>query len=422
MGGVAMADSTLQTKGLDAEEVERIRRDFPILQTDMRGKPLVFLDTAASAQKPRAVLDAMQNLYETSYANIHRGVYKLSADATRMHDEAREKVQRFLGAADAREVVFVRNATEAINLVARTWGDENLGEDDEILISALEHHANIVPWQMLCERTGAKLRVAPIDERGALDMQAFESMLGARTRLVAVSHVSNALGTINPVETIVGLAKEHDATVLIDGAQAVPHMRVDVQAIGCDFYVFSGHKLFGPSGIGVLYGRLELLDAMPPFMGGGDMIETVTFEKSTYAAAPQKFEAGTPDIAGAIGLGAAIDYLEAIGLDRIGAWEHELLEYATEKMSAIPELSILGTAPEKAGVISFVLEGVHPHDIGTVLDQRGVAIRAGHHCAQPLMELLGVPATARVSLSLYNTRADIDTLVDAIQETVELFK
>jgi cysteine desulfurase/selenocysteine lyase len=388
----------------------------------MRGKPLVFLDTAASAQKPRAVLDAMQNLYETSYANIHRGVYKLSADATRMHDEAREKVQRFLGAADAREVVFVRNATEAINLVARTWGDENLGEDDEILISALEHHANIVPWQMLCERTGAKLRVAPIDERGALDMQAFESMLGARTRLVAVSHVSNALGTINPVETIVGLAKEHDATVLIDGAQAVPHMRVDVQAIGCDFYVFSGHKLFGPSGIGVLYGRLELLDAMPPFMGGGDMIETVTFEKSTYAAAPQKFEAGTPDIAGAIGLGAAIDYLEAIGLDRIGAWEHELLEYATEKMSAIPELSILGTAPEKAGVISFVLEGVHPHDIGTVLDQRGVAIRAGHHCAQPLMELLGVPATARVSLSLYNTRADIDTLVDAIQETVELFK
>jgi len=278
-----------------------------------------------------------------------------------------------------------------------------------------------VPWQMLCERTGAKLRVTPIDERGDLDMAAFESMLGERTKLVAVTHVSNALGTVNPIETIVGLAKEHDATVLVDGAQAVPHMKVDVQAIGCDFYAFSGHKLFGPSGIGVLYGRLELLDAMPPFMGGGDMIETVTFEKSTWAPAPQKFEAGTPDIAGAIGLGAAIDYLEDIGLDRIGAWEHELLEYATEKMSAIPQLRIIGTAREKAGVISFVLDGVHPHDIGTILDQRGVAIRAGHHCAQPLMELLGVPATARVSLSMYNTRADVDVLVDAIRETVELF-
>jgi cysteine desulfurase/selenocysteine lyase len=416
-----MTEPAGHSKSLAPEEVERIRSDFPILETEVRGKPLVFLDTAASAQKPRAVIEAIRDLYESSYANIHRGVYKLSADATRMHDESREKVQRFLGAADAREIVFVRNATEAINLVARTWGDENLGEGDEILITAMEHHANIVPWQMLCERTGASLRVAPIDDRGDLDMAAFESMLGERTKLVAVSHVSNALGTINPIETIVGLAKEHDATVLVDGAQAVPHMKVDVQAIGCDFYAFSGHKLFGPSGIGVLYGRLEMLDAMPPFMGGGDMIETVTFEKSTWAPAPQKFEAGTPDIAGAIGLGAAIDYLEAIGLDRIGAWEHELLEYATEKMSAIPELRIIGTAREKAGVISFVLDGVHPHDIGTILDQRGVAIRAGHHCAQPLMELLGVPATARVSLSMYNTRADVDVLVDAIRETVELF-
>jgi cysteine desulfurase/selenocysteine lyase len=403
-------------------DVEAVRRDFPILAETIRGKPLVFLDTAASAQKPRQVLDAVQDFYARHYANIHRGVYKLSADATRLYEEAREKVQHFLGAGDPREIVFVRNATEAINLVARTWAEAELRAGDEIVISAMEHHANIVPWQMLGDRIGSVLRVAPINERGELDLAAFEALLGPKTKLVAMSQVSNALGTINPVREIVALAKARGITVLLDGAQAVPHMRVDVQSLGCDFYAFSGHKLFAPSGIGVLFGRLPLLEAMPPFLGGGDMIESVSFEKTTYARVPAKFEAGTPDIAGAIGLGAAIDYLESVGIERIAAWEHELLEYANAVLGEIEGLRFIGTAREKAAVISFVLEGVHPHDIGTALDQQGIAVRVGHHCAQPLMEIFDVPATVRASFSLYNTKQEIDVLADAIRDTLEIFR
>jgi len=403
-------------------DVEAVRKDFPILESQMHGKPLVFLDTAASAQKPRVVIDAIVDFYTHGYANIHRGVYQLSAHATAQYEGARDVVQRFIGAPDRREVVFVRNATEAINLVARTWAEQNVDRDDEIVITALEHHANIVPWQMLCERRGARLRVAPIDENGDVVLEAFEALLGDRTKLVAFSHVSNALGTILPASEMVAIAKERGITVLIDGSQAVPHMKVDVAALGCDFYAFSGHKLFAPSGIGVLFGRLPLLESMPPFMGGGDMIETVTFEKTTYAPPPAKFEAGTPDIAGAIGLAAAIHYLEGIGLDRIAAWEHELLEYATERLSAIEGLRLIGTAREKAAVISFVLDGIHAHDVGTALDRAGVAVRVGHHCAQPVMEIFGVPATVRASLSLYNTREEIDVLVDALRETMEIFR
>lgn len=403
-------------------DVHAVRADFPILSTKMRGKPLVFLDSAASAQKPRAVIDALVDFYSHGYANIHRGVYQLSADATERYESTRDVVQRFIGAADRREIVFVRNATEAINLVARTWAEQNLGPDDEVLITALEHHANIVPWQMLGERRGTRLRVAPIDARGDVMLDAYESMLNDRTRLVAISHVSNALGTVNPVAEMVAMAKERGVTVLVDGAQAVPHMAVDVDALGCDFYAFSGHKLFGPSGIGVLWGRLPVLESMPPFMGGGDMIESVTFEKTTYAPVPAKFEAGTPDIAGVIGLRASIEYLEGIGLDRIGAWEHRLLDRATEVLGGIEGLRIVGTAREKAAVVSFVLDGVHPHDIGTALDQAGVAVRVGHHCAQPLMEILGVPATVRASFSLYNTLEEVDVLADAVREAMEIFR
>ena len=403
-------------------DVEAIRADFPILATRMRGKPLVFLDSAASAQKPRAVIDALVDFYHRGYANVHRGVYQLSADATRHYEGARDVVQRFLGAADRREIVFVRNATEAINLVARTWAETNLGPGDEVLISALEHHANIVPWQMLGERRGTRLRVVPIDARGEVDLDAFESMLGERTKLVAISHVSNALGTIVPVAEMIAMARERGIAVLVDGAQAVPHMRVDVAALGCDFYAFSGHKLFGPTGIGVLYGRLPLLESMPPFLGGGDMIESVSFEKTTYAPAPAKFEAGTPDIAGAIGLRAAIEYLERIGLERIAAWEHGLLEHANAVLGGIDGLRMIGTARQKAAVLSFVLEGVHAHDVGTALDQAGVAVRVGHHCAQPLMEIFGVPATIRASLSLYNTPEEVDALASALRRALEIFR
>jgi len=403
-------------------DVHAVRADFPILSTKMRGKPLVFLDSAASAQKPRAVIDALVDFYSHGYANIHRGVYQLSADATERFESTRDVVQRFIGAADRREIVFVRNATEAINLVARTWAEQNLGPDDEVLITALEHHANIVPWQMLGERRGTRLRVAPIDGRGDVMLDAYESMLSDRTRLVAISHVSNALGTINPVAEMVAMAKERGITVLVDGAQAVPHMTVDVDALGCDFYAFSGHKLFGPSGIGVLWGRLPVLESMPPFMGGGDMIESVTFEKTTYAPVPAKFEAGTPDIAGVVGLRASIEYVGGIGLDRIHAWEQGLLERATEVLGGIEGLRIVGTAREKAAVVSFVLDGIHPHDIGTALDQAGVAVRVGHHCAQPLMEILGVPATVRASFSLYNTLEEVDVLADAVREAMEIFR
>ena len=402
-------------------DIEKIRADFPILATEMRGHPLAYLDSAASAQKPRAVIDAMSDFYGRRYANIHRGVYQLSAQATIDYEAVREKTSAFIGARDPREIIFVRNATEAINLVARSWGEENIGEGDEIVLTMMEHHANIVPWQMLAERKGARIRVAEIDDAGVLDVDHLKSLIGPRTRLLALTHVSNALGTINPVAELVEIARAAGVVTLVDGAQAVPHQPVDVASIDCDFYVFSGHKVFGPSGVGVLCGRLELLDAMPPFLGGGDMIETVSFEKTTFAPVPQKFEAGTPDIASVIGLGAAIDYLEAIGMDAIAAYEHSLLDYATEKLAAVEGLRLVGTAKEKAAVLSFVLEDAHPHDIGTVLDGEGVAIRAGHHCAQPLMVRLGVPATARASLAFYNTREDVDRLTDALIKTQQLF-
>ncbi len=404
--------------GLD---VAAIRKDFPILEREIKGKPLVYLDTAASAQKPRVVLEAIQNFYQTAYANIHRGVYQLSAEATELYEAGRDRVKDFIGASDRREIVFVRNATEAINLVARSFGDANLEAGDEIVITALEHHANIVPWQMLGERRGTHLRVAPVNDRGEVDLDAFEALLGERTKLVALTHVSNAIGTLNPLKRMIDLARARGIPVLVDGAQAVPHTAVDVTDLGCDFYAFSGHKLFGPSGIGVLYGRLPVLEAMPPFLGGGDMIESVTFEKTTYAAPPNRFEAGTPDIAGVVGLDAAIRYVENIGIDAIEAWEQTLLVQATRALGEIEGLRIIGQAERKAAVISFVLDGIHAHDVGTALDQAGIAVRVGHHCAQPLMARFDVPATVRASFSLYNTPAEIDVLVAALRETREIF-
>lgn len=403
-------------------DVDAIRRDFPIFETTMRGKPLAYLDSAASAQKPRAVIDAMSEFYSAHYANIHRGIYQLSAEATLQYEAVRTQVARFIGAPDPREVIFVRNATEAINLVARTFGEQEIGSGDEIVITAMEHHANIVPWQMLAKRRGALLRVAAIDDDGVLDVDHLVSLLGERTKLLAFAEVSNALGTINPVTELTAIARMRGITTLVDGAQAVPHRPVDVAALGCDFYAFSGHKVFGPTGAGVLYGRLPLLEAMPPFLGGGDMIESVSFEGTTFAPVPQKFEAGTPDIASVIGFGAAIEYLETIGMDRIATHEHSLLLYATERLLEIEGLRIIGTAKEKAAVISFVLEDAHPHDIGTILDGEGIAIRAGHHCAQPLMKRMGVPATARASLSLYTTREDVDRLVSGLRKTCEIFR
>jgi cysteine desulfurase/selenocysteine lyase len=404
-----------------ALDVERVRKDFPILQRKMRGKPLVYLDTAASAQKPRQVIDAIVRFYETDYANIHRGVYELSATATRLYDEARAKVARLLGAADPGEVVFVRNATEAINLVAWSWARRELGPGDEILITELEHHADIVPWQLVCEDRGAKLVVAPVTDAGEVPLDALAARLTERTKLVAFAHVSNALGTVLPVAEIAALAHRAGALVLVDGAQAVPRMPVDVRSLGCDFYVFSGHKLYGPTGIGCLWARRDVLDAMPPWLAGGDMIAEVHFEKTTFAAAPQRFEAGTPDIAGAIGLGAAIDWIEALGLENVASHERELLAYGTERLLEIPGLRMVGTAREKTGVLSFVHDSVHPHDMGTILDQEGIAIRAGHHCAQPLMERLGLPATARASLGVYNDEADLDRLAEGVRKAVEMF-
>lgn len=410
------------TRGAGAAlDLERVRRDFPILQRRMHGEPLSYLDSAASAHKPRQVIEAVAGFYRNDYANIHRGVYELSATATRLYDEARAKVAGLLGAADPGEIVFVRNATEAINLVAWSYGRKELRAGDEVLVTALEHHANLVPWQLLCEERGAKLVVAPVDDTGEVPLDAFAARLSERTRLVAVAHVSNVLGTVLPVAEICALAHRAGARVLVDGAQAVPRMPVDVRALGCDFYAFSGHKLYGPTGIGCLYGRAELLDAMPPWQAGGGMIVEVRFEKTTFAPPPQRFEAGTPDIAGAIGLGAAIDYLGALGLERIAEHERELLGYGTRRLSEIPGLRLVGTAREKTGVLSFVLDGVHPHDIGTILDQRGVAIRVGHHCAQPLMERFGLPATARASFGVYNGADDIDRLVEGIREAIEVF-
>ncbi|MDJ0788015.1 MAG: cysteine desulfurase [Myxococcota bacterium] len=401
-------------------DVERIRKEFPVLDQEIHGKPLAFLDSAASSQKPRAVIDAISALYSRDYANIHRGVYELSQRATRAFEASREKTRRFIGAAEAKEIVFVRGTTEAINLVAQSFGRENVGEGDEILITHMEHHSNIVPWQMLCREKGAVLRVAPIDDRGALDMEAFASLLSDRTRIVAVSHVSNALGTVNPVEEIVRLSHERGVPVLLDGAQAVPHQRVDVAALDCDFYAFSSHKLFGPSGIGVLYGKKELLEAMPPWQGGGEMILSVTFEDTVYNEIPHKFEAGTPDIGGVVGFGAALDWVEEVGYDAIHAHEQELLEYGTEALLSVPGVRIIGTAPGKAAVLSFVMDDAHPHDIGTILDGEGVAVRTGHHCAQPVMARFGVPATARASLAVYNNQRDLDALVRGLHKVREV--
>jgi len=404
-----------------AYDVARVRADFPILSQRINGRPLAYLDSAASTQRPRPVLDAVEH-YETHlHSNVHRGVHTLSQLATDAFEASRERARRYLNAASTREILFTRGTTEGINLVAQSWGRSTLAAGDEILISALEHHANIVPWQMACETTGARLVVAPLTPRGELDFDAFLALLTPRTRLVAMAHVSNALGTVLPVARIVAAARERSIVTLIDGAQAVAHETVDVKAIGCDFYAFSGHKLYGPTGIGVLYGREALLEKMPPWQGGGDMIRTVTFERSTWNDLPHKFEAGTPNISGAIGLAAAMDYVEGLGLGAIAAHEGALLAQATAAVSAIPGIRLHGTAPHKAGVLSFTLEGVHPHDLGTILDHEGVAIRAGHHCAMPLMDLLGVPATARASFGCYSTAAEIDQLTHAVLKAREVF-
>jgi cysteine desulfurase / selenocysteine lyase len=402
-------------------DVAAIRRDFPILERTVRGgKALSYLDNAASSQRPRAVIEAMSRYYEQSHANVHRGVHWLSQEATDLFEGAREKVRRFINARSTKEIIFVRGTTEAINLVAQSYGRSQFGPGDEILVSWLEHHANIVPWQMLCQQTGAVLKVAPITQTGEVDFDAFASLLSPRTRLVALAHVSNALGTVVPVRKFIAAAKARGVPVLLDGAQAVPHLKVDVQALDCDFYAFSSHKMCGPTGIGVLYGRESLLAAMPPWQGGGDMILAVSFDKTVYNALPYKFEAGTPAIAEAVGLGAAIDYLESLGMERIAAAEHELLLYANERLATIPGLRFVGTAPEKAAVVSFTLDKVHPHDLGTILDSEGVAIRTGHHCAMPVMDFYGLPATARASFAFYNTRAEIDRLVDALHTAREM--
>ena len=402
-------------------DVERIRQDFPILSRKVHGKPLVFLDSAASAQKPRQVIDTVKQVYEEDYANVHRGAYELSARATARYEGARETVRRFLNAEKSSEIIFTRNATEGINLVAHAYGGKFLGAGDEVIISELEHHSNIIPWQQLRDRIGIVLKVVPITDEGEFELAELQKLISPRTKLVAIAHMSNALGTIMPVKEIVRLAHAAGAKVLLDGAQAAAHQTVDVRDIGCDFYVFSGHKLYGPSGIGVLYGRQELLEEMPPFMGGGEMIATVSFEHSTWARLPHKFEAGTPAIAQAIGLGAAIEYVTGIGLDRIAAHENALLNYATQQLASVQGLRIYGTAPGKAGVISFDMDCAHAHDLSTVVDRAGVAVRAGHHCAQPLMARFGVVATARASLGLYNNKADIDALVSALDHVRELF-
>jgi len=404
--------------GFDAEAW---RADFPGLRQMVHGKPLVYLDNAATTQKPAQVIATLERFYCEDCANIHRGVHELSARATECYECSRGKVQRFLNAREAAEIIFVRGTTEAINLVAHSYGRKFVGAGDEIIVSAMEHHSNIVPWQILCETSGARLRVIPMDDNGELLLDEYEKLLGPKTRMVSLVHVSNALGTVNPVKRMVEMAHAHGAPVLLDGAQSAPHMRVDVQDLGVDFYALSGHKMYGPTGIGVLYGRREWLDQMPPYQGGGDMISYVSFERTTYNKLPYKFEAGTPNIEGTIGLGAAVDYIEKVGLEELARYEHGLLRYAIEQLSAIPELRIIGNARERAGVISFLVGDVHPHDIGTILDQQGVAIRAGHHCAQPVMKRFGIPATARASLAFYNTRDDIDRLVAGVEKVREVF-
>jgi cysteine desulfurase/selenocysteine lyase len=401
-------------------DVEKIRADFPVLKQRIHGKPLVYLDSAATAQKPTAVVDAIRHFHEVDCANIHRGVHELSQRSTAAYEETRVKAKHFLNAKSTAETIFVRGTTEGINLVASSWGRKNVKEGDEVVISAMEHHSNIVPWQFLCEEKGAKLRVIPMNGRGELILEEYEKLLNPRTRIVAVAHVSNALGTINPVKEMIAMAHQAGAVALIDGAQAAPHIRVNVQDLDADFYTLSGHKVVGPTGIGILYGKAAILNAMPPYQGGGDMIKSVTFEKTTYAELPYKFEAGTPNIAGGIGLGAAFDYVNKIGLDVIAAYEHQLLLYGTQELLRIPGLRIIGTAREKAAVLSFVIEGLHPHDIGTVLDQQGIAVRTGHHCAEPVMNWFHVPATTRASLAFYNTPAEIDALAAGIRKAKEV--
>ena len=410
--------SRKSTSGLD---LVKIRADFPILAERINGKPLIYLDNGATSQKPQVVLDAIANYYTHMNANIHRGVHTLSVRATEAHDAARQTVRKFLNAADTREIIFVRGATEAINLVAQTYGRVHVGAGDEVLITAMEHHSNIVPWQILCEEKGAHLKVAPINDRGELMLDEFARLVGPRTKIVAVTHVSNALGTVVPLRQVIDIAHRGDVPVLVDGAQAVPHFAVDVQALDCDFYAFSGHKVYGPTGIGVLYGKRALLNAMPPYQGGGDMISSVTFAKTTYNDLPFKFEAGTPDIAGAIALGAALNYITNLGMDKIAAHESELLAYATEAVGAIPGIRLIGTAFDRAGVLSFVLDHVHPHDLGTILDREGIAIRTGHHCAQPVMERFGIAGTARASFAVYNTKEEVDALVAGIRAAREVF-
>jgi cysteine desulfurase/selenocysteine lyase len=402
-------------------DVERIRQDFPILSEQVYGKPLVYFDSAASAQKPRAVIDAISNVYETQYANVHRGVHYMSQKATDEMEASRESVRTFINAADIREIIFVRGATEGINLVAHCWGRQNLSAGDEIIVSVMEHHSNIVPWQMIAEQTGAVLKVIPIRDDGALNMDAYADLMSNKTKIVAITHISNALGTITPITEIIRIAHERGVPVLVDGCQAAPHVALDMQALDADFYVFSGHKIYGPSGIGVLYGKAALLEAMPPYQGGGEMIDVVTFEKTTYADLPFKFEAGTPHISGAIGMGAAIEYINGIGLENIAAHENDLLAYGTEKLSEINSLNLVGTAPEKAAILSFVLETVHPHDVGTILDREGIAVRTGHHCAQPVMDRFDIAATIRASIGMYNTREEIDVLVAGLGRVQEIF-
>jgi cysteine desulfurase / selenocysteine lyase len=403
-------------------DVAAVRREFPVLRETVNGHPLVYFDSAASAQKPQAVIDAERAVYEHYYSNIHRGVHRLSTLATEAYEKARDTIGRFLGAASRREVVLLRGTTEAINLVAQTYGRRHVGAGDEVLITGLEHHSNIVPWQLLCDEKQAVLRVAPIDDAGDVDLAAFERLLSPRTKIASFAHVSNALGTINPVRRMSELAHAAGAVVLIDGAQAAPHLAVDVKAIGCDFYAFSGHKVYGPSASGALWGREALFAAMPPWQGGGDMIASVTFEKSTWNELPYKFEAGTPNVAGTIGLGAAIDWVQGVGLNRIAAHEHELLEHGTRLLSELPGVRLVGTAREKAGVLSFVLDGVHPHDVGTVLDHEGIAVRTGHHCAQPVMDRYQIPATTRASLACFNTKDELDALARGIRKVQEMFR
>ena len=409
------------TTSVNPFDVARIREDFPILKELVHGKPLVYLDNAATTQKPQAVIDALVNYYVTENSNVHRGVHTLSQLATDAYEGAREKVRQFINAEHDKEIIFVRGTTEGINLVAQTYGRANIGPGDEIIITAMEHHSNIVPWQILCEEKGARLKVIPINDDGELLLDEYENLLSPRTRFVSVVHQSNALGTINPAEQIIELAHARGIPVLLDGAQAVAHVPIDVQKLGCDFYAFSGHKLYGPTGVGVLYGRAELLDAMPPYQGGGEMIRSVTFEKTLYNVIPNKFEAGTQNIAGSVGLGAAIDYVNSVGMANIGAWEKELLEYGTERLSEIELVQLIGTARHKGSILSFVMENAHPHDVGTILDAEGIAVRTGHHCAQPLMDRYGVPATVRASLAFYNTKEEIDTLVKGIDRVIEVF-